>query len=369
MTRSKQATGDQGGAPDRVELFDRLGDEYEQVVYCHDPATSLKAIIAIHSTVLGPALGGTRFYPYQSENAALTDVLRLARGMTYKSALAGLDLGGGKAVIVGDPAVVKTDALLRKYARFIDSLGGRYMTAEDVGTTQGDMDVIAGETRFVTGTSPLLGGSGDPSDATALGVYWSIRATASHLHGTDEVTGLRVVVSGVGKVGSALARLLCRDGAKVTVADVNENAVAGLIRDRTLQIQTVPAESAHTTDCDIFSPCAMGAVLDQRTIPELRCRAIAGAANNQLATKEDAERLADRSIIYVPDFVANAGGVINIADGLGGYDRERAMAAVERIAATTAEILGRAERDRITTVAAAESLANARIRAADHAAR
>ena len=344
-----------------TELFDRLGDEYEQVVYCHDSPSGLKAIIAIHSTALGPALGGTRFYPYPSGLAALTDVLRLAKSMTYKSALAGLDLGGGKAVIIGDPSADKTEALLRVYGQFVDSLGGRYLTAEDVGTTQSDMDTIARETRCVTGTSPQLGGSGDPSEATARGVYWSMRATAAHLDGAPTLAGLHVVVSGVGKVGASLVPLLCADGAKVTVSDVDGRAVALLTADPNLEVHAAPVASAHTIECDIFAPCALGAVLNPRTIPELRCRAIVGAANNQLETEKDAVRLAERSILYVPDFVANAGGVINIADGLVGYDRDRAMAAVERISATTAEILRLSAADGSTTVAAAESLAKARI--------
>ena len=345
----------------QANVFGALAGEYEQVVYCHDGTIGLKAIIAIHSTTLGPALGGTRFYDYPSEAAALTDVLRLAKGMTYKSALAGLDLGGGKAVIIGDPATTKTEALLRTYARFVDSLGGRYLTAEDVGTTQADMDIIARETRCVTGTSPLLGGSGDPSEATARGVYWSMRATAAHLDGAPELSGLRVVVSGVGKVGSSLVRLLNADGAKVTIADVNRSAINRLTADPSLGVQVTDVATAHATACDIFAPCALGAVLNERTIPELRCRAVVGAANNQLETEKDADRVAGRRILYVPDFVANAGGVINIADELVGYHRDRAMAAVERISATTSEILSLAEQDKITTVAAATSLADTRI--------
>jgi glutamate dehydrogenase/leucine dehydrogenase len=293
--------------------------------------------------------------------AALTDVLRLARSMSYKSALAGLDLGGGKAVIIGDPLADKTETLLRVYAQFIDSLGGRYLTAEDVGSTQADMDTISRETRCVTGTSPQLGGSGDPSEATARGVHWSMRATAAHLDGAPNLAGLHVVVSGVGKVGSSLVRLLCADGAKVTVSDVDERAIALLTADPTHEVHAASVASAHMTECDIFAPCALGSVVNQRTIPELRCRAIVGAANNQLETEKDAVRLAERSIIFVPDFVANAGGVINIADGLVGYDRDRAMAAVERISATTAEILRLSEAKGSTTVAAAESLAKARI--------
>jgi glutamate dehydrogenase/leucine dehydrogenase len=343
---------------DPVDIWDRIGGEYEQVVHCHDAASGLRAIIAIHSTALGPALGGTRFYPYITGDDALVDVLRLAKGMTYKSALAGLDLGGGKAVIIGDPATGKTEALLRVYARFVDSLGGRYLTAEDVGTTQTDMDTIARETRCVTGTSPLLGGSGDPSEATARGVYWAMRATAEHLEASSDLAGLRVVVSGVGKVGSALVRLLGADGAKVTVADVDPAAVARVAGDG---IEVAHHREAHTVDCDIFAPCALGGVLNDRSIGDLRCRAVVGAANNQLDQDSDAEALARRGIVYVPDFVVNAGGVINIADELVGYHRERALASVQRISDTTSRILQAAAGGSKTTVEAATELAEARI--------
>ncbi len=342
-----------------TDIWERLGDEYEEVVFCHDAPAGLRAIVAIHSTALGPALGGTRFYPYATGEDALADVLRLARAMTYKSALAGLDLGGGKAVIVGDPASAKTEALLRAYARFLDSLGGRYLTAEDVGTTQADMDVIARETRCVTGVSPLLGGSGDPSEATARGVWWAMGAAAEHMG--EDLGGLRVVVAGVGKVGSALARLLAAGGSKVTVADVDRSAVDRLAGE--LGVEQVDPAAAHTVECDIFAPCALGGVLNARTIGELRCRAVVGAANNQLDTDDDASRLAERGILYAPDFMVNAGGVINIADELVGYHRERALDAVRRIGATTAEVLRRAEAAGTTTVDAAVSLAEARIEA------
>lgn len=341
-----------------MDVWDLIGGEYEEVVYCHDAASGLRAIVAIHSTALGPALGGTRFYPYKSGDDALVDVLRLAKGMTYKSALAGLDLGGGKAVIIGDPTTTKTEALLRAYARFVDSLGGRYLTAEDVGTTQADMDVIYRETPCVTGTSPLLGGSGDPSDTTARGVYWAMRATAEHLAAGGDLAGLHVVVSGAGKVGSALVGLLVADGAKVTVADVNRAAVDRLIGNGVEAIE--PAE-AHAVPCDIFAPCALGAVLNSRTVPELNCRAVVGAANNQLETESDGDALAARGIVYVPDFVANAGGVINIADELIGYHRDRALEAVRRIGDTTSKILTAAADGSCTTEEAAMRLAEARI--------
>src|SRR5437588_79447 len=251
-------------------MFDRIeADDYEQVVFCHHRATGLRAIVAVHSTALGPALGGTRFYPYASEEDALVDVLRLSKGMTYKAALAGLDLGGGKAVVLGDPARDKSEALLRAFARFVDSLGGRYVTAEDVGTTQADMDRIRRETRFVTGVSTELGGSGDPSLATAHGVLAAMRAVARHLWSDESLDGRHVVVSGVGKVGSHLVGHLTEAGARVTVSDVDPRAVARVVAEH--RVATVTVDEAHRAECDIFSPCALGAVLDPRTIPELRC--------------------------------------------------------------------------------------------------
>jgi valine dehydrogenase (NAD+) len=342
-----------------VQLFDRLGDSYEEVVACHDAPTGLRAVVAIHSTALGPALGGTRFYPYRSEHDAFEDVLRLAEGMTYKSAAAGLDLGGGKAVIIGHPARLKTEALLRVYARFIDSLGGRYITAEDVGTSQADMDVIHRETRNVTGVSRSLGGSGDPSAATAYGLLWAMKAVLEALDGVDELTVRRVVVSGVGKVGTALVRHLVEERAHVLVADVDENAVARTVTG--FGVDAVPLLDAHTIECDIFSPCALGGACNEKTIAVMGCRAVVGSANNQLATPEDAVRLADREILYAPDFVVNAGGVINIAEELVGYHRERAYAKLRRIGETTRRVLTIAAKEGITPAAAAEGLAERRM--------
>jgi leucine dehydrogenase len=342
-----------------VHVFDRLGDEFEQVVVCHDAPSGLRAIVAIHSTALGPSLGGTRFYPYRSEDDAFDDVLRLARGMTYKSAAAGLDLGGGKAVIIGDPNKAKTELLLRAYGRFIDSLSGRYVTAEDVGTTQADMDLIFRETRYVTGVSHDLGGSGDPSAATAFGLWWAMKAALEVTGGDSDLAGRRVVVSGVGKVGTSLVRHLVEDRARVTVADVDDQAVSRIKRD--FGVDAVAVEQAHALECDIFSPCALGAVLNERTIPQLRCRAVVGAANNQLATAADGDRLADRGVVYVPDFVANAGGVINIAEELVGYHRDRAYGNIGRIYETVRQVLRTATRQGITPEVAAEALAEQRI--------
>ncbi|MDQ6615865.1 MAG: leucine dehydrogenase [Actinomycetota bacterium] len=340
-------------------LFDRIRDEYEQIVVCHDPAVGLRAVIAIHSTVLGPALGGTRFYPYRSEDQAMEDVLRLARGMTYKSAVAGLDLGGGKAVILGDPAVDKSEALLRSYGRFIDSLSGRYITAEDVGTTEADMDVIFTQTPNVSGIASARGGSGDPSAATAYGLWWAMKALRQTLDTTDDLAGCRVVVCGVGKVGSHLVGLLVDEGVKVTVADVDDSAVARMVAEH--GVAAVPVDESHLVECDILSPCALGGTLNETTIPELNCRGVAGSANNQLATADDGCRLVDRGIVYAPDFVVNSGGVINIAEELAGYDQERAYAKVSGIYATTRWVLNASEERGVPTNEVAEAMAEERL--------
>ena len=348
-----------------MQIFERIaGHGYEQVVFCHDGRTGLRAVIAIHSTRLGPALGGTRFYPYESEADAVEDVLRLARGMTYKSAGAGLDLGGGKAVIIGDPATDKTEGLLRAYARFVESLGGRYITAEDVGTTQADMDLIWRETRHVTGVSRALGGSGDPSEATAYGVLHAMQAVAGRLWDSRDLADRHIVVSGVGKVGYALCRHLVETRAHVTVSDIVPAAVERALS--AFGIDAVPPEKAHSVECDIYSPCALGGVLNATTIPELRCAAIVGSANNQLAETADADRLADIGVTYAPDYIVNAGGVINIAEELVGYSRERAYGNIRRIAQTTTAVLETASADGTTTAAAADRLAERRIDELSH---
>jgi len=326
---------------------------HEDVVWCRDEATGLRACIAVHSTVLGPALGGVRFRPYATEDEALTDVLRLSVGMTYKHAACGNDLGGGKAVIIGDPKTDRTDALIRRFGQLVESLGGRYLTAEDVGTTQADMDLIHQETSYVTG---VTGGSADPSPATAWGVLHAMQAVASHLWGSPSLDGRHVVVSGAGKVGGALIGHLLDAGARVTAADPF-TTVEG--------VPMVDPATAHAIECDIFSPNAYGAVLSATTIPELRCAAVCGAANNQLATPEDGFRLARRGVLYAPDYVANAGGVINIADELHGvYDHDRAWARVAGIRETMANVLATADAEGITPAEAADRIAERRIDAA-----
>ena len=336
------------------------GDGHEQIVYGYDQVSGLQAIIAIHSTALGPALGGTRFFSYESEAAALEDVLRLAKGMTYKAAAAGLDLGGGKAVIIGDPREDKSERLFRAYGRIVDSLQGRYITAEDVGTTTFDMDTVRRETRWALGVSVALGGAGDPSPITARGLFAAARAVAQNLWDDSDLAGRRFAVQGVGKVGSAFVQLLVEARAEVVVTDAYEPAITRAVE--IYDVKAVAPEEIYEVDCDFFSPCAMGATLNEKTIPLLSCRAIVGSANNQLATDEDADRLADRGILYAPDFVVNAGGLINVYDELHGYSKTRALHRVDGIYEATRNILETAEEHGIHPNEAAVRVADERIR-------
>ncbi len=342
-------------------VFDAVAIEgHEQIVHGYDPVSGLKAIIAIHSTALGPALGGTRFYPYQSEADALEDVLRLSKGMTYKAAAAGLDLGGGKAVVMGDPRTDKSERLFRAYGRIVDSLRGRYITAEDVGTTTSDMDVVRRETRWALGSSVALGGSGDPSPVTARGLLAAARAVAQKLWGDPDLTGRRFAVQGVGKVGSAFVQLLVEARAEVIITDAYEAAIQAAVEN--YDVKPVEPDEIYEVDCDFFSPCALGAGLNEETIPRLSCRAIVGSANNQLATDEDADRLAARDILYAPDFVVNAGGLINVYDELHGYSKTRALHRVDSIFDATLNILDAAEEHGINPNEAAVRVADERIK-------
>src|SRR5437667_668830 len=282
-------------------VFGELGEEFEEVVFFHDSPSELRGIVAIHSTALGPSLGGTRFYPFRSEEDALRDVLRLSRGMTYKAAAAGLDLGGGKAVIIGDPKRIKSEELLRAYGRFIETLGGRYITAEDIGTARDDMDIIRRETRYVTGVAPEFGGSGDPSPVTAWGVYLGMVACCEEAWQEHSVEGRRVAVQGVGKVGYHLVKHLVENGASVVVSDVDVDTVARAVRD--FGMETAEPEKIHAQECDIFAPCVLGGIIRDDTIPELKCRVVAGSANNQLERPEHGEALADLGLRYAPDYV------------------------------------------------------------------
>ncbi|MCZ7534124.1 MAG: leucine dehydrogenase [Acidimicrobiia bacterium] len=341
-------------------VFDLVDTERHQSVHFGaDNKSGLRSIIAIHDTTLGPALGGTRFYPYVSEEEALIDVLRLSQGMTYKAACAGLDLGGGKAVIIGDPAILGSHALFRAYGRFVDSLGGTYITAEDVGTTVADMAIVRQETDHVSGLPMDMGGSGDPSPATARGVISAMEAVSEHLWGTNDLAGRRVAIKGIGKVGFSVAKRLHRRGAELVVADINASATDKAATD--LGAKVTSADDIHAVDCDIFAPCALGSDINATTVPQLACLAVTGSANNQLETPEDAVRLKDAGITYVPDFVANAGGIINIAAGDGGYSSEKAIAMIDRIRSTVAGILTKADELDIDTHTAAVLVADERI--------
>lgn len=341
-------------------VFDRIAETgHEQVVYGHDPVSGLRCIIAIHSTALGPALGGTRFYPYLSEEDALVDVLRLAHGMTYKAAAAGLDLGGGKAVIIGDPATQKSERLFRAYGRMVDSLHGRYITAEDVGTTALDMELIRRETRWALGSPVADGGSGDPSPTTARGLLASLKAVSHFLWGTTDLAGKKIAVQGVGKVGYAYVGLLVEQRCEVVVSDAREDAIVKAVTE--LGVKSVEPDNIFSVDCDVFSPCAMGGVLNHETIPRLACAAVMGSANNQLATREDASRLVARGILYAPDFVVNAGGLINVYEELRGYSKVRAMRRVDNLFEATLRILELAHEQGVEPVTAAERLAELRI--------
>lgn len=340
-----------------------VGDEtHESVHFGFDHESGLRSIVAIHDTTLGPGLGGTRFYPYTTQDDALVDVLRLSKGMTYKAACAGLSFGGGKAVIIGTPSVDGSDALFSAYGRFIDSLGGTYITAEDVGTTVADMVVVSRQTRYVSGLPIDQGGSGDPSPATARGVAAAFEAVAMRLWGTVSLKGRRVAIKGVGKVGMSLARMLNERGVELVVADTNEAATDVAATDLGAKVTSV--DDIHRVDCDIFCPCALGADLNETTIPQLSCAAVAGSANNQLATDADAMRLKDAGILYAPDFVVNAGGIINIAAEQGGYAVAKAAAMVDRIRINLIEILTEADLSDIDTHRAAERVADQRIAAA-----
>jgi valine dehydrogenase (NAD+) len=330
------------------------------VAYFSDPQSGLRAIVAIYSTALGPALGGTRFYPYATEDEALADVLNLSRAMAYKAACAGLDLGGGKAVIIGDPATDKTEALLRAYGRAVQSLGGRYYTACDVGTYVEDMDVIARESSYVTGRSPAQGGAGDSSILTAFGVFQGMRAAADVAWGTPTLRGRRVGIAGVGKVGHHLVEHLLDDGASVVVADVNAAAVE---RVRTLhpEIDVVDVDALVAEEMDLYAPCALGGALSDETVAVLQARVVCGAANNQLAHPGIEKQLEERGVLYAPDYVVNSGGLIQVADEIEGYSEPRARAKAAGIFDTTLQIFRLAADEGVPPAVAADRLAERRM--------
>lgn len=336
---------------------------HEQVVFCYDKATGLKAIIAIHDTTLGPALGGTRMWDYASEADAINDVLRLSRGMTYKAAISGLGLGGGKAVIIGNSKTQKTPELFRKYGEFVETLGGRYITAEDVGTSTSDMVYVREKTAHVTGLPEQMGGGGDPSPVTAFGVFMGMKAASLEYWGNDSVKGKKVVVQGAGHVGQNLIRYLAQEGATVYVADLNPEYLDQMQK----QFGAIPTaiDGVYDLDVDIYAPCALGATLNSDTIGRLRCSVVAGAANNQLADEQlHGSMLKERGILWAPDFLINAGGLINVYSELKGYNRETALSQARKIYDTTLEILRKAKSEDTTTIDAAKKIAEARIAAA-----
>jgi leucine dehydrogenase len=335
-------------------------DNHEQIVFCNDKDTGLKAIIGIHNTVLGPALGGTRMWNYTNEWEALNDVLRLSRGMTYKSAISGLNLGGGKAVIIGDAKKDKSPELMIKFGEFINSLSGKYITAEDVGTTTADMDLMRTVTPYVTGISEEIGGSGNPSPVTAYGVFMGMKAAAKYKFGSDNLSGKKVLVQGIGHVGETLVDYLTKEGALVQITDINEARVQEVAAKYGAQIFS--GDDLYSADVDIYAPCALGATVNDDTIHKIKAKVIAGAANNQLAVEEvHGKILQQKGILYAPDFLINAGGIINVYGEIVKYDKAEAMRRTENIYNTALDIFSLADAKGLTTYQAALATAEKRI--------
>jgi leucine dehydrogenase len=343
-------------------IFDKISAMgHEQVVFCHDEKTGLRAIIAIHNTVLGPALGGTRMWQYASDADALLDALRLSEGMTYKAAVAGLNLGGGKAVILGDARKDKSEPFFRRYGKFVNSLNGKYITAEDVGTSKADMEFIAMETKHVSGLPEHKGGSGDPSPVTAYGVFMGLKASAKKVYGHDNLHGKKVMVQGAGNVGRYLIDNLMKEGAEVFVSDIFEDQIQRVLSAHS-SVKVIAPEDVYAVDMDIYAPCALGATLNDDTIPQLKAAIVAGGANNQLQDPQrHMQMLMDRGILYAPDFVINAGGLINVYSELEGYNRQNALAKTEYIYDQTLAIIEAAAKEGISTMEASIRLAQRRI--------
>lgn len=330
---------------------------HEQVMFCNDPVTGLQAIIAIHDTTLGPALGGTRMYPYKSVDDALEDVLRLSEGMTYKCAAADLDFGGGKAVIIGDPAKDKSPALFRAFGQFVDSLNGRFYTGTDMGTTMDDFVHALKETNFINGIPEAYGGSGDSSIPTSQGVIYALEATNDYLYGSKELGGKTYAIQGLGKVGFKVAEHLLKEGATLYVTDIFEDVLEAIQEKGKFynqKVHVVDSEEIYSVDADIFVPCAMGGIINDKTIPQLKVKAIVGSANNQLAQSNLVEQLEERDILYAPDYIVNAGGLIQVADELYGANEERVLLKTKAIYTSLLEIYERANREKISTVEAAD---------------
>lgn len=336
---------------DYMEKYD-----YEQLVFCYDETSGLKAVICIHDTTLGPALGGTRMWVYEDEDEAILDALRLGRGMTYKAAAAGLNLGGGKTVIIGDSKKDKSEELWRAFGRYVQSLNGRYITAEDVGTSVEDMDYVAMETDYVTG---LSGTSGDPSPMTAYGTYMGMKACAKEAYGTDSLEGKLVSVQGLGHVGYYLCKHIFEEGGKLIVTDIYQDLIDRIVRE--FGATAVTPEEIYGVECDIYAPCALGATVNDETIPQLKCRIIAGAANNVLKEDRHGDIISEKGIIYAPDYVINAGGLINVYHELKCYDREVAMRDVKKIYDRIQKVIEISKRDNIPTYKAADIMAEERI--------
>lgn len=335
---------------------------HEQIVFCNDNHVGLKTIIGIHNTVLGPALGGTRMWNYATEQEALTDVLRLSRGMTYKSAVAGINLGGGKAVIIGDPKKIKTEALLRSFGKFIDNLGGKYITAEDVSMNSKDMEIIHMETDYVTGLPENMGGSGDPSPVTAMGVWMGMKASAKEVYGNDSLDGKKVIVQGLGNVGRHLIDYLAKENAQLFVFDIDHEKIKELSKKH--KVKVLSKEELYSVDADIYAPCALGATVNTQTLEQLKVKIICGSANNQLENEEiHGKMVEEKGILYAPDFVINAGGIINVYYELEGYNRDRALFHTERIYDTTTKIFEISKKEKLPTYLAANRLAEERINA------
>ncbi len=342
-----------------LDLMQQMG--HEQVAFCQDPHTGLNAIIAIHNTVLGPSLGGTRLWNYTSHQDAIVDALRLSRGMTYKSAISGLNLGGGKAVLIGDASKLKNEAYWRRYGRFVNSLNGKYITAEDVNTSKLDMEYIGMETKFVTGKPEYMGGSGDPSPLTAWGVYMGMKASAKKAFGSDSLAGKKVLVQGAGNVGRYLMEQLVKEGAKVYTSDINETKLKE-VTDMFPSIEVVASDAIFDLEMDIYAPCALGATVNTESIEKMKCAVIAGGANNQLAEEDvHGPMLVKKGILYAPDFLINAGGIINISIEIDGYNKERAYSTVSKIYDRTLHIFDMAEKDAVHTQLAAMRMAEKRL--------
>lgn len=343
------------------EIFTQLQEhDHEQIVFCQDKSTGLKAIIAIHNTVLGPGLGGTRIWNYANEAEAVNDVLRLSRGMTYKAALSGLNLGGAKAVIIGDAKTIKTEALMRKFGRFVENLNGKYITAEDVNTTTRDMEYVNMETDHVVGLPESMGGGGDPSPVTAYGTFMGLKAAVKHAYGSDDLNGKKVAVQGIGKVGGHLLEYLHKEGAKLYITDINQDTLAKYGKE--LGATVVGGDEIYGLDVDVFAPCALGAILNTENINKLKCKVVAGAANNQLADENvHGPLLLEKGIAYVPDFLINAGGLINVYQEHIGYNRDTALRSTELIYDVALNVFKVAAEKNLHTQRVATELAEKRI--------